>query len=158
MTVAPDGRTGENPGMSLLRIARVPPPTVQPGVSVLDAVATMARDRVGAVAVVEGGALRGIFTERDLMLRVVMQGRSPEATLVRDVMTTEVKTVTDGVEPEDAIHVMLDGHLRHLPILGGDGRVLGLLSIRALLEDRMQDLSREVNSLEQYMANDGPGG
>jgi CBS domain-containing protein len=146
------------PDMSLLRIARVPPPTVQPGVSVLDAVATMARDRVGAVAVVEGGALRGIFTERDLMLRVVMQGRSPEATLVRDVMTTEVKTVTDGVDPEDAIHVMLDGHLRHLPILGGDGRVLGLLSIRALLEDRMQDLSREVNSLEQYMANDGPGG
>lgn len=158
MTVAAEERTGENPDMSLLRIARVPPPTVKPGVSVLDAVAAMARDRVGAVAVVEDGALLGIFTERDLMLRVVMEGRRPEATLVRDVMTTEVQTVTDGTVPEDAIHVMLDGHLRHLPILGDDGRVLGLLSIRALLEDRMEDLSREVNSLEQYMANDGPGG
>lgn len=144
--------------MSLLRIAHVPPPTVEPGVSVLHAVTVMARDRVGAVAVVEQGALRGIFTERDLMLRVVKEGRSPQATLVRDVMTSDVKTVTDASPTEDAINVMLHRHLRHLPVLGSDGRVLGLLSIRALLEDRMHDLSREVSALEQYMANDGPGG
>jgi hypothetical protein len=48
--------------------------------------------------------------------------------------------------------------LRHLPILGSDGKVLGLLSIRALLEDKFDELNREVSSLEQYMANDGPGG
>jgi CBS domain-containing protein len=144
--------------MALLKIARVPPPIVEPGVSVLDAVSVMARDRVGAVAVVEKGVLRGIFTERDVMLRVVKQARSPETTLVRDVMTFDVKTVTEASTPEEAISVMLDEHLRHLPILGSDGRVLGLLSIRALLEGKMHDLSREVNSLEQYMANDGPGG
>jgi CBS domain-containing protein len=73
-------------------------------------------------------------------------------------MTFDVKTVTEASTPEEAISVMLDEHLRHLPILGSDGRVLGLLSIRALLEGKMHDLSREVNSLEQYMANDGPGG
>lgn len=144
--------------MGLLRIARVPPPTVEPGDSVLHAVGVMARQRVGAVAVVEEGALRGIFTERDLMLRVVQQGRNPEATLVRDVMTPEVKTMTDRSTSTEAIDVMLVGHLRHLPILASDGKLLGLLSIRDLLEDRMQDLSREVSSLEQYMANDGPGG
>ncbi len=144
--------------MALLRIAHVPPPIVEPGVSVLDAVAVMARDRVGAVAVVEKGDLQGIFSERDLMLRVVRQGLDPAATLVRDVMTAEVKTITEAASSDDAIGVMLTGHLRHLPILGTDGRVRGLLSIRALLEDKMDDLSREVSSLEQYLANDGPGG
>ena len=144
--------------MALLRIAHVPPPMVEPGVTVLDAVDVMARDRVGAVAVVEQGDLRGIFTERDLMLRVVKPRRDPAATLVRDVMTAEVKTVTEAATSEDAISLMLSGHLRHLPVLGSDGKVLGLLTIRALLEDKMDDLSREVGSLEQYLANDGPGG
>jgi len=124
----------------------------------MDAVNVMVRDQVGAVAVVEDGVLRGIFTERDLMLRVVHVKRDTEATLVREVMTSEVKTVIDTSTPEEAIDVMLDGHLRHLPILDSDGRVLALLSIRALLEDKVDDLSREVSSLEQYMANDGPGG
>jgi CBS domain-containing protein len=144
--------------MALLRIAHVPPPVVDTEVSVLNAVEVMARDRVGAVAVVEKDLLRGIFTERDLMLRVVKEGRDPGTTLVRDVMTIDVKTVTDASTADEAIRVMLDGHLRHLPILSNEGRVLGLLSIRALLEDKVDDLSRELSSLEQFVANDGPGG
>jgi CBS domain-containing protein len=118
----------------------------------------MARDSVGAVAVTEHGVLRGIFTERDLMLRVVQEERSPGTTLVRDVMTSDVRTLTDDATADEAIEVMLVGHLRHVPILGKHDRVLGLLSIRALLEDKVHDLSREVSALEQYMANDGPGG
>jgi CBS domain-containing protein len=144
--------------MSLLRLAHVPPPIVDPEICVLDAVAVMARDSVGAVAVIEHGVLRGIFTERDLMLRVVQEERSPGTTLVRDVMTSDVKTLTDDATADEAIDVMLVGHLRHVPILGNHGRVLGLLSIRALLEDKVHQLSREVSALEQYMANDGPGG
>jgi CBS domain-containing protein len=73
-------------------------------------------------------------------------------------MTSDVKTLTDRSGPDEAIDVMLVRHLRHVPILDGRGRILGLLSIRALLEDKVQDLSREVSALEQYMANDGPGG
>jgi CBS domain-containing protein len=89
---------------------------------------------------------------------VVQPGHDPAATLVRDVMTADVKTITEECTPEEASTVMLTGHLRHLPVLGAGGRVLGLLSIRALLEERLQDLSREVSSLEQYMTSDGPGG
>ena len=144
--------------MALLKIAHVPPPIVRPEVSVLDAVHMMARDRVGAVAVVEKGVLQGIFTERDVMLRVVLQRRTPETTPVHEVMTPEVKTATEATTAEEAIDVMLVGHVRHLPILSSDGTVLGLLSIRALLEDRVDNLSHAVSSLEQYMANDGPGG
>ena len=144
--------------MGLLRLAHVPPPIVAPDVSVMEAVHVMARDGVGAVVVVRNGDLVGIFTERDLMLRVVKQARSPETTLVCDVMTAVVDTITQTSTHEEAINVMLVGHLRHLPILATDGKVLGLLSIRALLEEKLQDLHREVSSLEQYMANDGPGG
>jgi len=139
-------------------MAHVPPPIVDPAMSVLDAVGVMARGRVGAVAVVEQGVLRGIFTERDVMLRIVQQERSPSVTLVREVMTSDVKTLTDDSAVDEAIDMMLVGHLRHVPIVGRDGGVLGLLSIRALLEDKVDDLSREVIALEQYMANDGPGG
>jgi CBS domain-containing protein len=144
--------------MGLLKIAQIPPPTVEPQVSVMDAVKMMAADRVGAVVVVEKKQLVGIFTERDLMMRVVHEGRDLSATLVRDVMTTGVMTVTEASTHEEASTVMLDKHLRHLPILDSHGKVLGLLSMRALLEERLEDLSRSVSSLEQYMANDGPGG
>src|SRR5262245_18653351 len=143
--------------MGLLRIAEIPPPTVEPQITVLDAVGIMRRNRVGAVVVVEKHKLVGIFTERDLMLRVVEQRRDPADTLVRDVMTSDVMTVTEASTHEEASKLMLVEHLRHLPILSSEGKVLGLLSIRALLEERLEDLHREMSSLEQYMANDGPG-
>ena len=144
--------------MGVLKIAQIPPPTVEPHVSVMDAVEVMARLRGGAVLVVDKGMLIGIFTERDLMMRVVLRHRDIATTPVREVMTTDVMTVTEASTHEEASKVMLVEHLRHLPVLGRDGRVLGLLSIRALLEERLENLSREVSSLEQYMANDGPGG
>jgi CBS domain-containing protein len=144
--------------MGLLKIAQIPPPTVEPHVSVMDAVDAMAHHKVGAVLVVDAGMLLGIFTERDLMMRVVQRRRDLATTLVREVMTTDVMTVTEASTHEEASKVMLVEHLRHLPVLGKDGRVRGLLSIRALLEERLENLSREVSSLEQYMANDGPGG
>lgn len=144
--------------MGLLRLAQVPPPTVEPHVTVIDAVRIMARDRVGAVLVVEKSKLTGIFTERDLMLRVVQEQRDPTATLVRDVMTADVMTVTEAATHEEASSMMVLEHLRNLPILDSEGKVIGLLSMRALLEERLEDLRQEVSSLEQYMANDGPGG
>jgi CBS domain-containing protein len=144
--------------MGLLKIAQIPPPTVEPQVSVMDAVTVMAANHVGAVVVVEKKQLLGIFTERDLMMRVVHEQRDPATTLVRDVMTTDVMTVTEACTHDEASTVMTAEHLRHLPILDGHGKVLGLLSMRALLEERLEDLSRSVSSMEQYLANDGPGG
>ena len=147
--------------MKLLKMAKVPPPTVDPDASVLDAVNVMARERVGAVAVASkfgGGVLQGIFTERDLMLRVVNVGRDPRSTKVREVMTSEVKTAAADSSAARAMSVMVSHHLRHLPIVGGGGEVLGILSIRDMLENKVEDLSQALDSMEQYMANDGPGG
>ena len=92
--------------MKLLSIAHVPPTIVRPEDTVIEAVNAMARDRVGAVAVVARpgtGGLMGIFTERDLMLRVVQPGRDPLETKVRDVMTAEVKTAPEETAASEAM-------------------------------------------------------
>lgn len=147
--------------MSLLKIAHVPPATVEPGATVFDAVRVMAREGVGAVAVVEKAEkseLRGIFTERDVMLRVVQQDRNPKETQVGEVMTSPAETVADETSEEDALTHMLERHVRHLPIVSREGHLLGMLSIRNLLEHRVEDLSRQLHSLDQFLSNDGPGG
>jgi CBS domain-containing protein len=147
--------------MSLLKIAHVPPATVETEATVFDAVSVMAREGVGAVAVVAKagkGDLQGIFTERDVMLRVVQQELNPRETEVRKVMTSPVETASEETTAEEALTLMLERHLRHLPIMGSQGQLLGMLSIRNLLEDQVEDLKRELHSLDQYLSNDGPGG
>jgi len=144
--------------MSLLKIASVPPAAVAPDATVLEAVEVMAEHSVGAVAVVENGQLRGIFTERDVMMRVVLRHRSPQDTRVGEVMTSPAETITDETAEEDALVHMVERHVRHLPIVSRNGQVSGMLSIRNLLEYRVDELARELHSLDQYLSNDGPGG
>jgi CBS domain-containing protein len=147
--------------MSLLKIAHVPPARVDADQSVFDAVRVMAKEGVGAVAVIEQGEkaeLCGIFTERDVMLRVVLQKLDPEKTKVREVMSSPVATIPEDMNAEDAFNQMVGGHMRHLAIVSKDGALLGMLSIRNLLEFLVQDLQRELHSLDQYISNDGPGG
>ena len=144
--------------MGLLKIADVPPAEIDVGATVLDAVKAMAKLKVGAVAVLEKGELKGIFTERDLMLRVVQQERSPRETKVREVMTSPVSTTHDKTPAVEAMELMLERHLRHLPVVGDNGQLQGMLSIRGLLQDQVEDLHRELNSIDQYLLNDGPGG
>jgi len=144
--------------MSLLKISHVPPATVDPGASVLEAVHVMERHGVGAVAVLENGQPRGIFTERDVMLRVVLKDLNAKNIKVRDVMTSPVQTASDEMTEEDALTHMLEKHIRHLPVVSKSGQLLGMLSIRNVLEYQVDILSRELHSLDQYLANDGPGG
>jgi len=144
--------------MSLLKIAQVPPPVVELGASVLEAVEVMAERGVGAVGVVEEGILRGVFTERDVMLRVVLKEREPKLTKVSAVMTSPAQTISDDTTEEDALVHMLERHVRHLPIVAQDGKLKAMLSIRNVLEHRVDELARELHSLDQYLSNDGPGG
>jgi CBS domain-containing protein len=144
--------------MSLLKIASVPPATVEAKASVTEAVEIMSEHAVGAVAVVENGKLLGIFTERDVMLRVVLRHRHPANTRVGEVMTSPVETITDESHEEDALVHMVERHVRHLPIVNARGELTGMLSIRNLLEHRVDELARELHSLDQYLSNDGPGG
>ncbi len=144
--------------MSLLKFAHTPPTTVTPNTTVLEAVQAMERDAVGAVAVVEGGQLLGMFTERDVMLRVVLKQRNPSQTKVGDVMTSPVETTTDDISEEEALTQMIERHIRHFPIVGKNGELMGVLSIRNVLEHQIDILSRQLHSMDQYLSNDGPGG
>ena len=73
-------------------------------------------------------------------------------------MTTPVELATSQTGPDEALVTMVERHFRHLPIVDNNGRLLGMLSIRNVLEWRIDDLNREVGSLEQYVSNDAPGG
>ena len=144
--------------MRVIKIAQVPAPSVTVEASVLDAVRTMEEAQGGACAVLDGAALVGIFSEWDLMLRIVRVGLDPKKTTVGQVMTEDLETVTSDTDSSDALSLMVSKHIRHLPVVGEDGDLAGLLSIRNLLQYHVDELVDQLNSLEAYYAADGPGG
>ncbi len=144
--------------MALLKAADVPATTVAKNATVIEAINAMEQNRVGAVAVVEQDFLKGIFTERDVMRRVVLAKRNPETTTMSEVMTTPVQTVSSDASPNEALAIMIEKHIRHLPIVDKENRILGMLSIRNLLQRRVEDLSHELEAVDAYLAADGIGG
>jgi CBS domain-containing protein len=145
--------------MGILELCDSDVAAVRVEASVADAIRLMLDRRVGAVGVVDAeGRVAGIFTERDVLRRLALTGRNPEVTPVRELMTTPVELATLATCPGEALAIMLERHFRHLPVVDNSGKLLGMLSIRNLLEQRIGDLSQELDSLEQYVTNDGPGG
>jgi CBS domain-containing protein len=127
--------------------------------SVADAIRLMLDHHVGAVGVVDSEKrVAGIFTERDVLRKFALAGRDPEKIPLRDLMTTPVEMATEATGPGEALATMVERHFRHLPVVDNDGRLLGMLSIRNVLQWRVDSLAQELDSMEQYMANDGPGG
>jgi CBS domain-containing protein len=145
--------------MGLLRLAEAQETLeVSPDVSVMDAVCLMARAQVGAVAVTVDRRIVGIFTERDLMKRVVFERRDPVTTAIERVMTSPVETVTDAMSVSEAAAIMQTHHIRHLAIVDGHGHFQALIAQRQLLYELLSDLEVKVDSLEGYIMADGIGG
>jgi CBS domain-containing protein len=145
--------------MSLLRLCDSDVAAVRVEANAADAIRMMLDRHVGAVGVVDSdGRVAGVFTERDVLRKLSLTGRNPEATPVRELMTTPVELATTSTGPGEALAIMLERHFRHLPVVDNSGKLLGMLSIRNLLEQRIGDLSQQLDSLEQYVTNDGPGG
>ena len=144
--------------MSILRLAKAPTATVPPSATIIDAVRKMKDANVGAVVVLDNGKLQGMFSERVVMLRVVLEQRNPETTAVKDVMTTNVLAVRKDTQPDEAVRIMWERHIRHLPVVREDGRVEGIVEIRNLFHERIEDISQQLDSLESYIATDGIGG
>ncbi|HVS30494.1 MAG TPA: CBS domain-containing protein, partial [Thermoanaerobaculia bacterium] len=142
----------------LARLSHHPPVVVAPDTPVLSAVELMSKNRVGAVGVVENDELVGIFTERDLMERVVLKTRPPASTRVADVMTSPVTSVRADDDPAQALETMMHRHIRHLPVTDHSNRILGVLSIRNLLQHQLEKARSEADSLEAYFGADGAGG
>jgi CBS domain-containing protein len=143
--------------MGLLRLAQETP-EVSPTTTVMEAVGIMTTHQVGAVAVTRGRKIVGVFTERDLMRRVVYEHRDPANITMREVMTSPVWTVPDSMSVAEAASLMRDNHIRHLAIVDGAGDLLGMLAVRYLLYEMLDELEQKVEGLHGYLMVDGPGG
>ena len=143
--------------MGLLRLTHVRP-EVTPDVTVRETARIMSEAEIGAIAVKRGRQIVGVFTERDLMQRVVAAGRDPDTTAVGDVMTADVVKVLETTSVAAAVAAMRARRIRHLVIVDAGGNYLGMLAQRHLLYDLMNDLAMKVGDLTGYVMADGPGG
>jgi len=123
---------------------------VEEGDSVSAVVRRMAELSVGAIMVMGGGELRGVFSERDLMRRVVLEGREPERTAVHQVMTTSVATIEDSASMEQAMEAMESHGCRHLPVMRG-GVVAGFLSMRDVIHHELMQKTEELHHMKAYI-------
>ncbi len=133
--------------MNLIKMAHVPPIVVDSSSSVLEAIRVMVDNNVGAVAVVSEGVIRGIFSERDVMKKVIYHNLPPESTPVAEVMTKEVESINQEMELTEALQLMVGRHVRHLPIIDNGGKVLGMLSVRDLLQGVLDGFQNSAASV-----------
>lgn len=111
--------------------------------SVFEASQKMAAARVGAIMILEGDRLAGLFTERDALNRVIAAGLDPRLTKLEDVMTTTLQTITVDKPLVHAMHMMFEGGFRHVPVLR-DGRPVGMVSARDALGIEMVAFEHEL--------------
>jgi signal-transduction protein with cAMP-binding, CBS, and nucleotidyltransferase domain len=125
--------------------------SVSPDDSVLHAVQVMCVNRVGVLLVGLEGHLMGILSERDVMLRVILGQRDPSNSTVDEVMTTDVVCIDADSGAEDAMALMTERRVRHLPILE-HGFVMGIVSIGDLVRSLSVQQDYELRSLQEYVS------
>jgi CBS domain-containing protein len=119
--------------------------------TVLEATRYMNRQRVGAVVVTDEDRLVGIFTERDVLQRVVAEERPPGYTRVGDVMTSRVICCAPETEIDEASRIMKDHRIRHVPVCDADGRLLGLVSIGDVNAQHASEQEAQIQYLNEYL-------
>jgi CBS domain-containing protein len=124
---------------------------VAPDVSVFAALELLSNLGVGALMVMDGDRLVGIFSERDYCRKVALKGRNSKETTVADIMTAEVFTVPSSTGTRVCMALMNEKHFRHLPVVDGD-KVLGLISMRDIMADVIADHEFTINQLESYVS------
>lgn len=125
--------------------------SVAPDLTVFEAVAEMNRLRIGAIVILDQGKLAGIFTERDVLLRVVGAGVDPKAVRVSEVMTREVFTIAPDALVEEVAALFTSRRCRHLPVVEG-GRLAGLISIGDISRWVAEAHRAEAEDLKNYIA------
>jgi CBS domain-containing protein len=132
--------------MSILNYCAANPASVPHTATAADAIEAMIHRRMGAAAVVdEHGIVAGVFTERDVMHRVALSGRDPHKLPITEVMTTPVLLATRSTTIAEATAVMINHQKRHLPVVEDDGRLIGILSIRHVLERKVDELTTQIS-------------
>ncbi len=122
------------------------------GDTVLDVAKLMAEKNIGAVPVLsEDGKLIGIFSERDLLKRVIVKGLNPKEVKVDDVMTREIMLALDDESYEECLAKMKKAGIRHLPVVDRNNNLLGMLSIRDLMDISLDEKTEKIEMLHAYI-------
>ena len=124
--------------------------SVKPDDTVFDALKVLAEKGVGALMVMEKGKLVGILSERDYTRKVALLGKSSKETFVRDIMTANVLVISPQTRTRECMAIMSEKNIRHLPVVDGD-TVVGMLSIRDLMNDIIADHEFTISQLESYI-------
>ena len=124
---------------------------VRPDDSVFSALQLLAQHEVGALVVMDGGRLVGIVSERDYTRKIALQSRSSRDTRVSEIMTSQVLTVGPGTGTRACMALMSEKKIRHLPVVE-DGTVLGMISIRDIMDDIIADHEQTIAQLEGYIS------
>lgn len=124
---------------------------VTPGDSVFHALNLMAMHDVGALLVLDGENLVGIFTERDYARKLILHGKSSKETLVSEIMSDKVAYVTLSATVDECMALMTEKHFRHLPVLSEDGEVIGIVSIGDLVKATISNQQFLISQLEHYI-------
>jgi CBS domain-containing protein len=126
--------------------------SVTPDTTVQEAVGLMVEKGAGSVLVVDDGKVRGIVTERDLVRKVALEGKSPADTPVAEVMTTQVLCIRPDQTTEEAMALMTDKRARHLPVLDA-GEIVGVVSIGDLVKSVISEQQFIIQQLENYISS-----
>ena len=123
-----------------------------PNSTVMDAARLMAEANVGSVIVKDGDELLGIFTERDLLRRVVVRGKAPDATPLSDVMSAPLKTCGLEDSVQDVVDCLTREHIRHLAVVE-DGALVGAISLRDVMAAQLRDMNQKIRDIEERTAD-----
>jgi len=124
--------------------------SVSPESSVFSALEVLAQKNIGALPVVQGGKLLGIFSERDYARKVILKGKSSKEITVREIMTEEVITVQPDTTVQECMKLMSDKRIRHLPTIDGE-RLVGIISIGDVVKDIIAEQASTIHQLEDYI-------
>lgn len=124
--------------------------SISPGQTIFECATIMTECKVGALMVMDNGKLAGIISERDILRKLVVHADDPKKILVEKLMTRDVLTVTDKTTVREAMHIVTEKRIRHLPVLQ-DGKLIGLISIGDLTKWALQLQEQQISSLTNYI-------
>ena len=126
--------------------------SIEPTATVYEALQVMADKGVGALLVMQSNRLIGVISERDYARKIILRGLSSKTTPVSEIMSAPARTVNPDTTVDDAMHIMTDHRIRHIPVVQRDGRVAGVVSVGDLVKWIITSHEQTIEQLESYIA------
>lgn len=120
--------------------------------TVIEALEILAQHGVGALLVMDGDELKGIFSERDYARKGIIQGRKAKSTTIKEVMTPNVITVRIDQTTKECMEIMEEKNIRHLPVISNENKVVGFLSMKDIVRSMIQEQKQHIQFLESYIS------